>query len=95
MSGQKVVVISQNTALIEGLSSIGAVTASKVEEIDNHVQAIILDDQYNFSPNVITYARLLHPTAFIVIYAPRAMDQPLYRQQAFDLNINMFAYTVK
>jgi len=94
-SNQKVVVVSQNAALIEGLSSIGAVAVSRVEEINEHVQAIILDDQYNFSPNLVTSARVLYPTAFIAIYAPKAMDQPLYRQQAFDLNINQLAYTVK
>lgn len=96
-----VIVVSTNAALIEGLSSIGAVAVSTVQEIGpvECIQAIILDDQYfitnNLSSSVVTFVRVTYPTAFIVVYSPNSIDRPLFRQQAFDLNINQLAYTVK
>lgn len=94
---RKVVVVTTNAALIEGLSSIGAVAVSAIQDIGSaeSVHAIVFDDQYNCSPTVVSHARQRYPTAFITIYAPRAVDMPLYRQQVFDLNVNQLAYTMK
>lgn len=97
MSSRNVFVVTTNAALIEGLSSLCPVPVGSVQEIGtaSQPQAIVFDDQLNCTPTVVKYARQTYPTAFIAVYAPRAMDQPHYRQQVFDLDVNQLAYSVQ
>lgn len=60
----------------------------------NQLRAIVFT-QYYLSESALSNIRRRHPTVFIVVYVPSAVDNPILRLSTFDAGANMVTYDIE